>query len=99
MGLWIEREKCIGCGECVSICPGDLLFIDSEDKVVIREQRDCWDCMSCIKSCAQEGALTLKLPYSIADYGATLRPYMGKGSIRWVSIDQEGREEEFYLTR
>lgn len=98
MGLWIEESKCNGCGSCVQVCPGDLLYLTVQKKAAIREQRECWDCMACVKSCAH-GALLTKLPYTIADYGATIRPFLGEGWIKWVCRDQEGREEEFLLSR
>jgi len=98
MGLWIDRVKCTGCGSCVRICPGDLLFLDCENKVVLREQRDCWDCMACVKSCP-EGVLYTKLPYSIGDYGASIRPFIEGEFIRWVCTNKNGEREEFLLRR
>ncbi len=94
MGVWIERMRCIGCGECVKICPGDLLYLDQEEKVMIRNQQECWVCMACIKSCIFE-ALAPKLPFFIADFRASLRPYPNKRGIRWLSKNRDGQVEEF----
>ena len=98
MGVWIKREQCIGCGECVQICPGDLLYLDQEEKVSIRSSRECWQCMACVKCCLFE-ALSTKLPYSSADYGGTLCPYQGQKKINWVSKNKGGRVEKYFPTK
>lgn len=98
MGLKFESSKCNGCGRCVDICPGDLLRIDEKGKSSIRNQADCWDCMACVKSCPQ-GALETRLPFSLADFGATLKPKIDSDKIRWELTYPDGRSEEFIIPR
>jgi adenylylsulfate reductase subunit B len=99
MGIIVDRNKCNGCGKCQDICPCDLMAVDAEtQKAYIREQRDCWDCMCCVKVCPVE-ALTTKLPYVLADYKATLMPRVLKDSIKWRCEDSKGVVEEFEIKR
>ncbi|MGE5605899.1 MAG: 4Fe-4S binding protein [Bacteroidota bacterium] len=98
MGLRIDKAKCDGCGRCVDICPGDLLMIDADEKSSIRNQADCWDCMACVKSCPK-GALETRLPFSLADFGATLKPEMFPDRIEWKLTYADSRLEEFIIPR
>jgi NAD-dependent dihydropyrimidine dehydrogenase PreA subunit len=53
----VDEEKCIGCGECVDICPVDVFEIQNEKAVPINAE-ECLGCESCVESCEQ-GAITL----------------------------------------
>lgn len=100
MTVVIDTRKCTGCRglpapRCVEYCPGDLMATDSPDgKAYIREERDCWDCMTCVKLCPYQ-AITTKLPYQLADYKATLVPRVYKDRIKWRCTDVHGQVEEF----
>jgi adenylylsulfate reductase, subunit B len=98
MGLKIAAEKCTGCGKCVDICPGDLLSLGPNGKSFLREQGECWDCMACVKSCPAQ-ALETRLPFSLADYGASLKPQITPNEIRWICSYPDGRVEEFVVPR
>ncbi len=50
MGIKIDRETCNGCGECVEICPEDVLSMDGEFPVPLREE-ECWYCGACMMDC------------------------------------------------
>lgn len=97
MSVITDRSKCTGCGECVQICPGDLMAIDSRDKKsYIRNPSDCWDCMACVKECPS-GALETRLPYQLAAYGARLTPRVEDDRITWTLSDARGLVEEFVI--
>lgn len=98
MGLKIDKAKCIGCQKCVNICPGDLLYLDENHRCTIRNQADCWDCMACVKKCPVS-AIETKLPFSLANFGASLRPELTENVIKWVCTYPEGTVEEFQLPR
>lgn len=86
-------DKCIGCGACEEICPGDLMVVVNQ-KAKCRSERDCWDCMACIKSCPVQ-ALYTQLPYQLGYYTAKLIPTVEKKKIIWYLIDINGNKETF----
>lgn len=53
--LHIEREKCIGCGICVSACPMDNISLQSGKA---QQQGRCTMCYRCINRCPKQ-AITL----------------------------------------
>lgn len=54
----IDTDKCIGCGECVDVCPADVYEIQDEKSVVVNGE-ECLGCESCIEVCEQ-GAITVE---------------------------------------
>jgi NAD-dependent dihydropyrimidine dehydrogenase PreA subunit len=44
------REKCIDCGYCITICPVEAIYAES-DLTVKLDQEKCVDCGACIDSC------------------------------------------------
>lgn len=57
--ITIDEEKCIGCGECVDVCPVDVLELQ-DDKAVVVNEDECLECESCVETCEQ-GAITLEI--------------------------------------
>jgi NAD-dependent dihydropyrimidine dehydrogenase PreA subunit len=53
----VDSEKCIGCGECVDICPEDVYELQDEKAVPVNEE-NCVGCESCIEVCEQD-AITI----------------------------------------
>ena len=49
----IDEDKCDGCGECVDICPADVLEIQDE-KSVVAEPDECLGCESCVEVCPND---------------------------------------------
>jgi NAD-dependent dihydropyrimidine dehydrogenase PreA subunit len=54
----VDEEKCIGCGECVDICPSEVYELQ-DDKSVPVNAEECVGCESCIEVCEQE-AITVR---------------------------------------
>jgi len=53
----VDAEKCVGCGECVEICPVDVYELQNEKSVPVNAE-ECLGCESCIEVC-EEGAITV----------------------------------------
>ena len=49
----VDKEKCIGCGECVDVCPVDVYEMNDEKSVPVNVE-ECIGCESCIEVCEQE---------------------------------------------
>ncbi len=102
MTVKVDLKRCNGCRQldepqCRKLCPGDLMQISSVNgKAYINGERDCWDCMVCVKACPMMAVQT-KLPYSIAYFGASLRPKAKKDMIEWTLEDGTGKVETFHI--
>ena len=50
MEIKIDKEKCIGCGSCVAVCP-DCFDLGNDTKAILKDGREtCGD--SCVKEAA-----------------------------------------------
>ena len=54
----VDLEKCVGCGECVEVCPVDVYETQNEKSVVVNAD-ECLACESCIEVC-EEDAITIE---------------------------------------
>ena len=102
MSVKFDYKACNSCQGneeplCTKFCPGDLLAINEESKKpYIRSERDCWDCMVCVKACPFD-AIETKLPYQLANYKASLQAKLSGDKIIWRLKDAKGNEEIFEL--
>ena len=53
----VDAEKCVGCGECVDICPSEVFELQNEKSVPVNAE-ECVGCESCIEVC-EEDAITV----------------------------------------
>jgi len=99
----IDSQKCNGCGSldepfCVLVCPGDLLYRDMvENRCVIRDARDCWDCAACLKECPRQ-AIEMILPVQVGGCGATLTAHTLPDRIVWTLKRNDGQEQVFEIS-
>lgn len=54
----VDEEKCVGCGECIDICPEEVFELKDEKSVPVNED-ECVGCESCIEVCEEE-AITVE---------------------------------------
>lgn len=71
MSIRIRQDRCVGCGKCMEVCPGNLIKRDEEGKAWIKHEEDCWGCTSCLKECHKD-AIAFFLGADIGGKGSTL---------------------------
>ncbi len=49
----VDMEKCSGCGECISVCPGSVFEFNDEGKSNPVRPEDCQECCSCVEVCPE----------------------------------------------
>jgi NAD-dependent dihydropyrimidine dehydrogenase PreA subunit len=54
----VDEEKCVGCGECVDVCPVEVFELKDEKSVPVNAD-ECLGCESCIEVC-EEDAITVE---------------------------------------
>ncbi len=65
MQIFIDTEKCTGCGNCDTGCPIDIFRLDDKSgKAYAAYPEQCWNCGACEWDCP-EGAIKVELSYSI----------------------------------
>lgn len=78
---WVDQEKCVGCGVCISSCPEDAISMEN-DKATISQDK-CTFCGKCFSACPQE-TIRPNSENLLLRGGNPHRPYGGRGSGRWI---------------
>lgn len=92
MSVIIDTKKCIGCGSCQEVCPGNLIRADERGRAFLRRPRDCWGCTSCLKACPA-GAIRFYLAPDIGGRGAQMSVER-RGDLRtWIITSPDGSEK------
>lgn len=60
--LAIERSFCKGCGLCVHSCPVEILYLDGQGKIAVREIDKCIFCGICEARCPDFAIWVVKSP-------------------------------------
>jgi adenylylsulfate reductase subunit B len=89
--------RCDGCGQCVEICPSDIMHIDKTYRRAYNiEPNFCWECYSCVKACPQH-AIDVRGYADFAPLGHSVRVLReeDKGTVSWKIRYRDGRVKEF----
>ena len=54
IGMEIDKKKCIGCGNCHTVCTMGVIYLDGDGKSVIN-QDECVECFTCYRVLRNEG--------------------------------------------
>ena len=97
MSIDIDKAKCIGCGRCVEICPGNLLIL--KDRIAsIRDVRDCWGCTACVKACPKN-AICYRLAADLGGAGSKLYAIDEKNTLTWLLRNFIGIEQRIIIDK
>ena len=55
--ITVDADKCVGCGECVDICPVEVFELQDGSSIPVNAE-ECVECESCVEVC-EEDAITL----------------------------------------
>ncbi len=97
MPTFVYMTRCDGCGECVDICPSDIMHIDKTLRRAYNiEPNMCWECYSCVKACPHQ-AIDVRGYADFAPLGHSVRVIRDeeKGTIAWKVTFRDGREKNF----
>lgn len=92
MSIIIDKNKCIGCGKCHKVCPGNLLIADEHHRTKIRCPEACWGCTSCLKVCKYE-AIAYFLGADIGGKGSLMTVSDEGDELHWQITDQSGKKQ------
>ena len=97
MPTFVYMTRCDGCGECVDICPSDIMHIDKTYRRAYNiEPNFCWECYSCVKACPQN-AIDVRGYADFAPLGHSVRVLREpeEGTVSWKIKYRDGREKNF----
>lgn len=98
MSIKVNQEKCQSCGQCREVCPGNLIYQDSNHKAYLRYPKDCWGCAACIKEC-RFGAIGYHLGADIGGKGSYLYTQLEKEQLHWFFVEETGKKLSISINR
>ena len=97
MPTFVYMTRCDGCGQCVDICPSNIMHIDTTSRRAYNiEPNMCWECYACVKACPQD-AIDVRGYSDFAPLGHSVRVLREeeKATISWKIKFRDGREKNF----
>ena len=98
MSIVINKNKCVGCGQCSTVCPGSLIKLGQDKKAYIKYPRDCWGCSSCLKECKFE-AIALYLGADMGGMGSLVHTEKEGDILRWIVERTDGTTTEIRVNQ
>ena len=95
MPTFVYMTRCDGCGQCVDICPSDIMHIDKGLRRAYNiEPSMCWECYSCVKACPHN-AIDVRGYADFAPLGHSVRVNRDeeKGIISWRIKFRNGKKD------
>ena len=87
MSIRINKDKCVSCGKCREICPGNLIKADEKKKAYVKFPNKCWGCASCLKECRAK-AIQYYLGADIGGTGVTMIAETNGNITDWIIGDK-----------
>ena len=98
MSIRIKQETCIGCGQCIDVCPGSLIGRDADGKAQMQYPKDCWGCTSCIKECPVN-AVKFFLGADIGGMGSLVHTEKKGDILNWIIERPDGTKTEIKINQ
>ena len=95
MPTFVYMTRCDGCGQCVDICPSDIMHIDKTLRRAYNlEPNMCWECYSCVKACPHH-AIDVRGYADFAPLGHSVRVNRDEeqGTIAWRIKFRNGKKD------
>ncbi len=98
MSIRIQQANCVGCGQCIEACPGNLIKRSADGIAYIRHPRDCWGCTSCIKECPT-GAILFFLGADLGGAGSHLSVRHTGDIAEWTVTSPDGEKQTISVNK
>jgi len=56
----VVEEACVGCNQCVNVCPSGALSLDKHRRKAVLDEPRCVGCMKCVEQCIPYGAIGIQ---------------------------------------
>ena len=109
MSICIDQNKCVGCGACTEVCPGNLIFVSPLKQTVepeknsvtarkvarLRDVRDCWGCTACVKACRRQNSIqpVLNSALKIIDGCSEMSAYVRLNKRRRINCPKQNAKQ------
>jgi len=100
--MHVSKNKCVGCGLCVDVCPRDAITVS---QCVAQVDKDkCMECQACSRECPQDAIMLIKdIKLLVAfgtDDGSTLKSNNHVGMSKYFKVYQfSDNKQEFIEQR
>ncbi len=97
MPTFVYTSKCSGCGDCIDICPSDIIHFDRKSRKAYNIEPDaCWECLNCVKVCGRQ-AVDVRGYADFVPMGASIGVIRddSKNMIEWNIKYRNGTTKKF----
>lgn len=98
MSIQIDQNKCISCGRCSDVCPGNLIARDTAKKIFMKYPSECWGCTACLKECPT-GAIKYYLGADIGGQGGYLYTKNNSEDIDWYVVNPDSTQHHIKINK
>ncbi len=98
MSIKIDPDKCISCGRCSNVCPGNLIELNGAGKAVMKYPAECWGCTACLKECPS-GAVRYYLGADIGGKGSYLCTDNNQDWIDWYIVSPDKTRHHIRISK
>lgn len=98
MSIQVNKAKCVSCGQCCDVCPGNLIQKDKNDKAYIKYPQECWGCTACVKECPVD-AIKYHLGIDIGGKGGYLYTKNRGDYMDWFIVSSDRRKHQITINK